>query len=66
MLFQLIYIIKIRRSPAKQDIIDFPPLVIKASEILPISITVADKGITAKVNLMLVREYVYAFKYNTS
>jgi hypothetical protein len=36
MLFQLICIIKIRRAPTKHDIIDFPPLVIKASEILPI------------------------------
>jgi hypothetical protein len=37
MLFQLICIIKIRRAPTKHDIIDFPPLVIKASEATDIS-----------------------------
>ena len=59
MLFQLICIIKIRRAPTKHDIIDFPPLVIKASEILPISITVADKGYDSEHNHVLVREYVH-------
>ena len=45
-LFQLICTIKIRRAPTtRHDTKDFPPLVIKASEILPISVTVAaDKG----------------------
>ena len=61
MLFQLICIIKIRRAPTKHDIIDFPPLVIKASEILPISVTVADKGYDSEDNHVLVRrEYVHA------
>ena len=60
MLFQLICIIKIRRAPTKHDIIDFPPLAIKASEILPISITVADKGYDSEDNHVLVREYVHA------
>jgi hypothetical protein len=41
LLFQLISIIKIRRAPTtRHDIIDFPPLLFKASEILPISVTV--------------------------
>ena len=36
LLFQLVCIVKIRRAhTTKHDIIDFPPLVIKASEILP-------------------------------
>jgi hypothetical protein len=60
MLFQLICIIKIRRAPTKHDIIDFPPLVIKASEILPISITVVDKGYDSEHNHVIVREYVHA------
>ena len=37
--------------------IDFQPLVIKASEILPISVTVADKGYDSEDNHVLVREY---------
>ena len=60
MLFQLICIIKIRRAPTKHDIIDFPPLVIKASEILPKSVTVADKGYDSEDNHVLVREYIHA------
>ena len=45
MLFQLICTIKIRRALiTRHDTKDFPPLLIKASEILPISVTVADKG----------------------
>ena len=60
MLFQLICTIKIRRAPTKHDIIDFPPLVIKASEILPISVTVADKGYDSEDNHVLVRDYVHA------
>ena len=57
----MICIIKIRRAPTKHDIIDFPPLVIKASEILPISVTVADKGYDSEDNHVLVRrEYVHA------
>ena len=60
MLFQLICTIKIRRAPTTHDIIDFPPLVIKASEILPISVTVADKGYDSENNHVLVREYMHA------
>jgi hypothetical protein len=38
----------------------FQPLVIKASEILPISVTVADKGYDSENNHVLVREYMHA------
>jgi Transposase DDE domain len=61
MLFQLICIIKIRRAPTRHDdTIDFQPLVIRTSEVLPISITVADKGYDSEDNHVLVREYVHA------
>ena len=59
-LFQLICTIKIRRAPTRHDTKDFPPLVIKASEILPISVTVADKGYDSENNHVLVREYIHA------
>ena len=60
MLFQLICTIKIRRAPTRHDTKDFPLLVIKASEILPISVTVADKGYDSENNHVLVREYMHA------
>jgi len=53
-LFQLICTIKIRRAPTRHDTKDFPPLVIKASETLPISVTVADKGYDSENNHILV------------
>jgi hypothetical protein len=59
-LFQLICTIKIRRAPTRHDTKDFPPLLIKASEILPISVTVADKGYDSENNHVLVREYMHA------
>jgi hypothetical protein len=58
LLFQLICTIKIRRAPTRHDTKDFPPLVIKASETLPISVTVADKGYDSENNHILVREYI--------
>ena len=61
MLFQLIVVIKIRRTPTKHDTIDFQPLIVKASEILPISITVADKGYDSEDNHVVVREHLRAF-----
>ncbi|MGA9845155.1 MAG: hypothetical protein WBQ25_22860 [Nitrososphaeraceae archaeon] len=61
MLFQLIVVIKIRRAPTKHDTIDFQPLIVKASEILPISITVADKGYDSEDNHVVVREHLRAF-----
>ncbi len=39
---------------------DFPPLVIKASEIGRISVTVADKGYDNENNHILVREHMHA------
>jgi len=59
-LFQLICTIKIRRAPTRHDTKDFPSLLIKASEILPISVTVADKGYDSENNHILVREYIHA------
>ena len=59
-LFQLICTIKIRRAPTRHDTKDFPPLVIKASEILPISVTVDDKGYDSENNHILVRKHMHA------
>ena len=61
LLSQIICTIKIRRAPiTKHDIVDFPLLVIKASEILPISVIVADKGYDSEDDdHVLVREYMY-------
>jgi DDE family transposase len=61
MLFQLICIIKIRRAPTIHDTKDFRPLITKTSEILPISITVADKGYDSEDNHIFVRERIHAF-----
>lgn len=61
MLFQLICIIKIRRAPTIHDTKDFRPLITKTSEILPISITVADKGYDSEDNHVFVRERIHAF-----
>jgi Peptidase M1 N-terminal domain len=61
MLFQLICIIKIRRAPTMPDTKDFRPLITKTSEILPVSIIVADKGYDSEDNHVFVREYIHAF-----
>jgi transposase len=58
--YQIICTIKIRRYP-RNDTIDFQPLITKTSEILPISITVADKGYDSEDNHILVREYFHGF-----
>ena len=59
--YQIICTIKIRRYP-RNDTIDFqPPLITKTSEILPISITVADKGYDSEDNHILVREHFHGF-----
>ena len=65
LLSQIICTIKIRRAPTRHDIVDFPLLLIKASKILPISITVADKGYDSEDDHVLVREYVHAFSIYT-
>jgi hypothetical protein len=44
LLSQIICTVKIRRAPTRHDTIDFQPLIIRSSELLPISVTVADKG----------------------
>ena len=59
-LFQLICTIKIRRAPTRHDNINFQPLIIRTSEILPISVTVADKGYDSENNHVIVREYMHA------
>jgi hypothetical protein len=59
-LFQLICTIKIRRAPIRHDNINFQPLIIRTSEILPISVTVADKGYDSENNHVIVREYMHA------
>jgi hypothetical protein len=41
---QIICTIKIRRSPARHDNIDFTPLITRTSDILPLSVVTADKG----------------------
>ena len=57
LLSQIICTLKIRRDPTRHDTIDFQPLIIRTSEILPISVTVADKGYDSEGNNhVLVRE----------
>jgi hypothetical protein len=45
---QIICTIKIRRAPTRHDTIDFRPLITKTSEILPLSVVIADKDTIAK------------------
>ena len=52
---------KIRRTPARHDNIDFRPLITKVSEILPLSVVTADKGYDSEDNHVLVREELHAF-----
>jgi hypothetical protein len=61
MLKQIICKIKIRRAPARQDNVDFKPIVTKSSEIKPLSIVVADKGYDSEENHVLVRENLNAY-----
>ena len=62
LLSQIICTVKIRRAHTRHDNIDFQPLVIRTStEVLPISVTVADKGYDSEDNHVLVREHMYAF-----
>ena len=61
LLSQIICTVKIRRAPTRHDNIDFQPLVIRTSEVLPISVTVADKGYDSENNHVLVREQLHAF-----
>jgi hypothetical protein len=61
LLSQIICTLKIRRAPTIHDNIDFQPLIIRTSEVLPISVTVADKGYDREGNHVLVREQLHAF-----
>jgi hypothetical protein len=61
LLSQIICTVKIRRAPTRHDNIDFQPLIIRTSEVLPISVTVADKGYDSEGNHVLVREQLHAF-----
>jgi hypothetical protein len=58
---QIICTMKIRRTPARHDNIDFQLLITKISEILPLSVVTADKGYDSEDNHVLVREELYAF-----
>jgi hypothetical protein len=61
-LCQIICALKIRRAPTtRHDTIDFLPIVEGSSEILPLSIVVADKGYDSEGNHTFVREILHAF-----
>jgi hypothetical protein len=53
--------VKIRRTPARHDNIDFRLLITKISEILPLSVVTADKGYDSEDNHVLVRDVLDAF-----
>jgi len=56
---QLACALKIRRAP-RHDTIDFEPAIVRASNIMPLSIVVADKGYDSEANHELVREHLDA------
>jgi hypothetical protein len=58
---QIICTIKIRRAPVRHDSIDFRPLVIKISELVPLSVVTADKAYDSEDNHVLVRDILHAF-----
>jgi hypothetical protein len=59
---QIICKVKIRRSPAKHDNIDFNPIVTRIAKIKPLSVVVvADKGYDSDDNHILVREKLNGF-----
>jgi hypothetical protein len=57
---QIICTIKIRRAPARHDNIDFRPLIIKISELVPLSVVTADKAYDSEDNHILVRDVLHA------
>lgn len=61
MLQQLICNIKVRRSPARHDNVDFQPIITKTSDIKPLSVAVADKGYDSEENHVLVREHLKSY-----
>jgi DDE family transposase len=60
-LYQIICDIKIRRSPKRHDTIDFQPIIENISEIVPVSVVVADKGYDSEQNHVIVRDNIHAF-----
>ena len=59
---QIICTIKIRRAPVRHDSIDFRPLVIKISELVPLSVVTADKAYDSEEdNHILVRDILDGF-----
>src|SRR6476646_10265885 len=59
---QIICTIKIRRAPVRHDTIDFRPLIIKISELVPLSVVTADKAYDSEEdNHVLVRDILHAF-----
>ena len=53
--------IKIRRAPTRHDNVDFKPIIIRTSNILPLSVVTADKRYDSEDNHLLVREELHAF-----
>lgn len=53
---QVICTIKIRRAPVRYDNVDFKSLVDRASDIMPLSLVVADRGYDSEENHVFVRE----------
>ena len=60
MLKQIICTIKMR-APKRHDNIDFQPIIIRTSEIKPLSVAVADKGYDSEDNHVLARESLKAY-----
>ena len=58
---QIICTIKIRRAPTRHDNVDFKPIIIRTSNILPLSVVTADKRYDSEDNHLLVREELHAF-----
>jgi hypothetical protein len=59
-LYQIICALKIRRAPTRHDtVVDFLPIVEGSSEILPLSIVVANKGYDSEGNHTFVREKLF-------
>ena len=59
---QIICTIEIRRAPTRHDNIDFKLVITKTSEILLLSVVVADKGYDSEEdNHILVREQQHVF-----
>ena len=59
---QIIWNIRIRRAPTRNDNIDFRPIVKRIANILPLSVaTTDDKGYHSEHNHQFVRETLYSF-----